>query len=72
MVSEAYGKHQGEMAALTLRPSDPEELLSVCAKNVKMAAIEWLWPDGFAVGKLEFSPGYPTRAKVRSSLLSSR
>ena len=47
----------------TSPPSDPEELLSVCAKNVKMAAIEWLWPDRFAVGKLGILAGLPDEGK---------
>ena len=44
-------------------PPDTEELLSVCAKNVKMAAIEWLWPDRFAVGKLGILAGLPDEGK---------
>jgi hypothetical protein len=40
-----------------------KELLSICAADVKMKAITWLWPDRFAVGKLGIIAGLPDEGK---------
>jgi len=42
---------------------DTAELLSVCAADVSMKAITWLWPDRFAVGKLGLIVGLPDEGK---------
>jgi putative DNA primase/helicase len=39
------------------------ELLSVCAADVKMKIITWLWPDRFAIGKLGLIVGLPDEGK---------
>jgi hypothetical protein len=40
-----------------------DELRSVCAADLKMKSIEWLWPDRFAVGKLGILAGLPDEGK---------
>jgi putative DNA primase/helicase len=52
-------RENGEPAA----PPDTEELQSICAADVKIKAIEWLWPDRFAVGKLGILAGMPDEGK---------
>jgi hypothetical protein len=52
-----------ERATQTAFPPDTGELQSICAANVKMRAIEWLWPDRFAVGKLGIIAGLPDEGK---------
>jgi putative DNA primase/helicase len=39
------------------------ELESICASDVKMTGIKWLWPDRFAVGKLGLIAGLPDEGK---------
>ena len=43
--------------------SDTAELLSMCAADVPMKAITWLWPDRFAIGKLGLIVGLPDEGK---------
>lgn len=43
-------------------PSGPE-LESICASEVKMTGIKWLWPDRFAIGKLGIIAGLPDEGK---------
>ena len=38
-------------------------LESVCAADVKMRAIRWLWPNRFALGKLGIIGGMPDQGK---------
>jgi putative DNA primase/helicase len=38
-------------------------LESICAADVKMKAIRWLWPDRFAIGKIGIIGGLPDRGK---------
>jgi putative DNA primase/helicase len=45
--------------------AETKELLSICAADVKMKAITWLWPDRFAVGKLGIIAGLPDEGKVQ-------
>ena len=44
---------------------DTKELLSICAADVKMKVITWLWPDRFAIGKLGIIAGLPDEGRVR-------
>jgi putative DNA primase/helicase len=39
------------------------ELESICASEVKMTGIKWLWPDRFAIGKLGIIAGLPDEGK---------
>jgi putative DNA primase/helicase len=40
-----------------------KELLSICAADVKMKVVTWLWPDRFAIGKLGIIAGLPDEGK---------
>jgi putative DNA primase/helicase len=55
------------MAALALagKPNGhaAPELISICAADIKMKAIEWSWPDRFAIGKLGLIVGLPDEGK---------
>ena len=42
---------------------DTKELLSICAADVKMKVVTWLWPDRFAIGKLGIIAGLPDEGK---------
>jgi DNA polymerase I-like protein with 3'-5' exonuclease and polymerase domains len=42
---------------------DSEQLESVCAAAVDMEALEWLWPDRFAIGKIGIICGLPDEGK---------
>jgi putative DNA primase/helicase len=42
---------------------DTQELLGICAADVKMRALAWLWPDRFAIGKLGLIAGLPDEGK---------
>jgi hypothetical protein len=44
-------------------PPCTDELISVCAANVEMKIITWLWPDRFAIGKLGIIAGLPDEGK---------
>src|SRR5262245_2491618 len=48
------------------------ELESICAANVTMTAVEWLWPNRFALGKLGLIVGLPEEGKRSDSLLHRR
>jgi hypothetical protein len=39
------------------------ELESICASEVKMTGIKWLWPDRFAIGKLGIIAGLHLEGK---------
>jgi Bifunctional DNA primase/polymerase, N-terminal/AAA domain len=43
--------------------TDNKELVSICAADVKMKVITWLWPDRFAIGKLGIIAGLPDEGK---------
>jgi putative DNA primase/helicase len=53
----------GAEAGQTAPVPDTDELQSICAAKVKMKAIEWLWPDRFAFGKLGIIAGLPDEGK---------
>jgi hypothetical protein len=40
-----------------------DELQSVCATEVKMQALDWMWPGRFAFGKLGIIAGLPDEGK---------
>jgi hypothetical protein len=42
---------------------EPPKLESTRASNIEIAAIEWLWPDRFAIGKLGLLVGLPDEGK---------
>src|SRR5262249_29180719 len=42
---------------------DHSYLQSICAANTKMRAIDWLWPDRFALGKIGLIVGLPDLGK---------
>ena len=44
-------------------PLAPDALSSVCAAEVKMKPIQWLWPERFAIGKLGIIAGLPDVGK---------
>jgi hypothetical protein len=56
-------KDNSSGAAQTAPAPDTDELQSICAAKVRMRAIEWLWPDRFAVGKLGIIAGLPDEGK---------
>ena len=39
------------------------KLESICASEIKMTGIKWLWPDRFAIGKLGIIAGLPDEGK---------
>jgi hypothetical protein len=45
------------------QPAPNTTLESIRASTVKMAAIQWLWPDRFAIGKLGLLVGLPDEGK---------
>jgi hypothetical protein len=53
---QAQQSRQGQQQA-------PPELLSLCAATVGMEALEWLWPNRFALGKLGLIAGLPDEGK---------
>jgi hypothetical protein len=44
-------------------PGKEAMLLSVCAADVEMTGIEWLWPHRFAIGKIGIIAGLPDEGK---------
>jgi hypothetical protein len=45
------------------QPVPSATLESIRASNIKMAALQWLWPDRFALGKLGLLVGLPDEGK---------
>jgi hypothetical protein len=41
-----------EQGLVTVEILEPAKLESVCAADVEIEALDWLWPDRFALGKL--------------------
>jgi putative DNA primase/helicase len=66
-VAKAVADWLGYSSELRLEHSSErnhaDELRSVCATQVKMKSVEWLWPDRFAVGKLGILAGMPDEGK---------
>jgi hypothetical protein len=58
----AKGNAEKEQPAGNERPSNAV-LESTRASNIEMAAIQWLWPDRFAIGKLGLLVGLPDEGK---------
>jgi putative DNA primase/helicase len=54
-------------------PKSKCELESVVASEIKMRAVEWLWPFRFAIGKLGLIGGLPDKGKglICSSIIAS-
>jgi hypothetical protein len=50
-------------ARMATLAENTEELLSICAANVKMKVITWLWQGRFAIGKLGLIVGLPDEGK---------
>jgi putative DNA primase/helicase len=44
-------------------PTPIDELQSICATEVKMQALDWMWPGRFAFGKLGIIAGLPDEGK---------
>jgi putative DNA primase/helicase len=51
------------MADAAKQSATPEEFENVCASDVKIETIDWLWPNRFARGKLGLLAGMPERGK---------
>jgi hypothetical protein len=56
-------KEQLLVRAQTAPRYQPPALHSVCAADVTMTAVEWLWPNRFAIGKLGIIAGLPDEGK---------
>ena len=56
-------KAKAALKSTTAPAPDTAELLSMCAADVPMKAITWLWPDRFAIGKLGLIVGLPDEGK---------
>ena len=52
-----------ERGLVTVEILEPAELESVCAGDVEIEALDWLWPDRFALGKLGLVVGLPDVGK---------
>ena len=62
--SEAPEASESARAQASAPPNDAHDSLeSVCAADVTMRAIRWLWPNRFALGKLGIIGGLPDRGK---------
>jgi DNA polymerase I-like protein with 3'-5' exonuclease and polymerase domains len=63
----AEGMYEDSGGTSTTKPANPtprtDVLQSVRASQVQIVAIEWLWPDRFAVGKLGIIAGLPDEGK---------
>jgi hypothetical protein len=57
-------------AAKAGKAGEPPTLESTRASNIEMTAIEWLWPDRFAIGKLGLLVGLPVSPLARQPAMS--
>jgi hypothetical protein len=62
--SSSNGNAESGPQAQQQRSHDtPPELISLCASEVEMTALEWLWRGRFALGKLGLIAGLPDEGK---------